>query len=95
MTDDDIHELRRTAASARRALREAESQIVDLRKGEDVKRWEAKRDDAEQAALAAEHRLAQHRAALDAGLDPDLADRLVGDTDIELRADAERLAKLT
>jgi hypothetical protein len=91
----DVHELRREAASARHALRTVEAQLVDLRKGEDVKRWEAKRHDAEQAALATERRVMQLTAAHVAGLDPDLADRLIGDTDIELRTDAERLAKLT
>jgi len=92
---DDVHELRRTAATARHALRTVEAQLVDIRKGEDVKEWDARVTAAQERATAAEHRLAQHQAAASAGLDPDLADRLVGDTDIELRADAERLAKLT
>ena len=62
--------------------------IKDLAAGKD-----AQTSEAEQRAARAELEATKYRIAYEAGLPPDLAVRLAGTTEAELKTDAEALAK--
>jgi hypothetical protein len=93
---DEVRVLRREAGEARRALRVVEARVreVEGAHAEEAARLTTEAAASRKRALAAERRIAQSSAAVAAGLDLDLADRLQGDSEDELLADAQRLASL-
>ncbi len=89
---------RKEAAGYRTRLREAEPFVAKAREREESQKTEAQRlteshATEKQRADAAEGELRRVRAALNAGLDVDFADRLRGTTVEELEADAKSLAE--
>jgi len=82
---------RSTAQKDAKAKETADAQlkaIQDMLTGKDAQTTEAER-----RAAAAELEASKYRIAYEAGLPPDLAVRLAGSTEAELKADAEGLAK--
>jgi hypothetical protein len=90
-----VDKIRTEAAGYRTKLREAEGEVQRLRDAAktDVERLTGEAKTLESRALTAEQRLLKLTIARKAGLDDELADRLVGETEAELEADAKALAK--
>lgn len=70
------------------------SQVKELVDPQEVKSVEGKLSATETELQQAQASAAKYRVALEAGLTPELAKRLVGSTEDELRADAESLQEL-
>lgn len=96
---DDSNDVTPREKELRRLLRENEKELGKLKKAEDERRKsELSETEKLREELAESGRelttLRRKAIAGDFGLDADLADRLRGDTEEELREDAERLAAL-
>lgn len=91
-----VKTLRGEAAANRTKLRDAEARLKDFedRDKTELEKLTERADDAEKRAAAAEVELLRARVASEAGLPTELAARLHGDTEDEMRADAEQLVKL-
>ncbi|QLQ37982.1 capsid assembly scaffolding protein Gp46 family protein [Micromonospora robiginosa] len=91
--------LQEERAKARKATRELAEAQARLKEFEDRDKTELQKlteaqQTAEQRAAAAEQALARYRVATAKGVPADLVDRLRGDTEDELAADADRLLEV-
>jgi len=93
----ELAKVRREAASRRVANKEKEKELEEFQKWKDSQKSELEKaleraKAAEEKAAKADLEKLQRKVAKDAGLDPELADRLIGDSEEELLADAKALA---
>lgn len=93
----ELAKVRREAAARRVANKDKDKELEEFQKWKESQKSELEKaldraKAAEAKAAKADKEKLQRRVAKEAGLDPDLADRLIGDTEDELLEDAKALA---
>lgn len=91
-----VEKLRNEAAGYRTKLRDAETEVKKLKDAakSDIERLTGEASAAEKRAAEAERKLMRLTVGQKAGLDPELAERLIGETEDDLKKDAAKLLKL-
>jgi len=91
-----LKEANKEAAARRKKLEELEAKEKERQDAElsEIERLKKQNAELETKQKQLEHEQAKQKAALEAGLDPTLYDRIKGDTPEEMLEDAKSLAKL-